>query len=270
MKKNLLFGFLAASALLGAAPLANAGVVLEEDFNQFTDGTTSKPGNVDIAASGKLGDVLLGWTGDAIYEAGGSLFVGTTDVLDFDPHSISTPDLDLDAKDGNIRITLRVKSWTEYGNMINIKAGDTKLSSPYFEDGEWHDFVIVTDKGLPGALSISSASLYSTPFFIDYLKIEQGDEVVPSPTSLRPTDYDGTTFSARWLSVPNATGYTVSVYNKDAKGNRINVKTYDAEPLPEGDTSGNRVIVTVDDNTLKYYFVVVAKRGTNVSTESNE
>ena len=210
MKKNLLFGFLAASALLGAAPLANAGVVLEEDFNQFTDGTTSKPGNVDIAASGKLGDVLLGWTGDAIYEAGGSLFVGTTDVLDFDPHSISTPDLDLDAKDGNIRITLRVKSWTEYGNMINIKAGDTKLSSPYFEDGEWHDFVIVTDKGLPGALSISSASLYSTPFFIDYLKIEQGDEVVPSPTSLRPTDYDGTTFSARWLSVPNATGYTVS------------------------------------------------------------
>ena len=59
MKKNLLFGFLAASALLGAAPLANAGVVLEEDFNQFTDGTTSKPGNVDIAASGKLGDVLL-------------------------------------------------------------------------------------------------------------------------------------------------------------------------------------------------------------------
>lgn len=270
MKKNLLFGFLAASALLGAAPLANAGVVLEEDFNQFTDGTTSKPGNVDIAASGKLGDVLLGWTGDAIYEAGGSLFVGTTDVLDFDPHSISTPDLDLDAKDGNIRITLRVKSWTEYGNMINIKAGDTKLSSPYFEDGEWHDFVIVTDKGLPGALSISSASLYSTPFFIDYLKIEQGDEVVPSPTSLRPTDYDGTTFSARWLSVPNATGYTVSVYNKDAEGNRINVKTYDAEPLPEGDTSGNRVIVTVDDNTLKYYFVVVAKRGTNVSTESNE
>ena len=270
MKKNLLFGFLAASALLGAAPLANAGVVLEEDFNQFTDGTTSKPGNVDIAASGKLGDMLLGWTGDAIYEAGGSLFVGTTDVLDFDPHSISTPDLDLDAKDGNIRITLRVKSWTEYGNMINIKAGDTKLGSPYFEDGEWHDFVIVTDKGLPGALSISSASLYSTPFFIDYLKIEQGDEVVPSPTSLRPTDYDGTTFSARWLSVPNATGYTVSVYNKDAEGNRINVKTYDAEPLPEGDTSGNRVIVTVDDNTLKYYFVVVAKRGTNVSTESNE
>lgn len=81
-----------------ATPLANAGVVLEEDFNQFTDGTTSKPGNVDIAASGKLGDVLLGWTGDAIYEAGGSLFVGTTDVLDFDPHSISTPDLDLDAK----------------------------------------------------------------------------------------------------------------------------------------------------------------------------
>ena len=64
MKKNLLFGFLAASALLGAAPLANAGVVLEEDFNQFTDGTTSKPGNVDIAASGKLGDVLLGWTGE--------------------------------------------------------------------------------------------------------------------------------------------------------------------------------------------------------------
>ena len=51
---------------------------------------------------------------------------------------------------------------------------------------------------------------------------------------------------------------------------RINVKTYDAEPLPEGDTSGNRVIVTVDDNTLKYYFVVVANRGTNVSTESNE
>lgn len=270
MKKNLLFGFLAATALLGAAPLANAGVVLEEDFNQFTEGTSSKPANVDIAASGKLGEVLLGWTGDAVYEAGGSLFVGTTNVLDFDPHSISTPDLDLNAADGHVRITLRVKSWTEYGNMINIKAGDTKLSSPYFEDGEWHDFVIVTDKGLPGSLTISSASLYSTPFFIDYLKIEQGEEVVPSPTSLRPTDYNGTTFSARWLTVPGATSYTVSVYNKDAEGNRINVKTYNADPLPEGDTSGNRVVVTVDDNTLKYYFVVVAKKGEYVSTESNE
>ena len=271
MNKNLLFGFLATTVLSwGNAPQASAEVVLEENFDQFTEGSVSKPAEVDIAASGKLGEQLLGWTGDAVYEAGGALFVGTTDIFDFDSHYITTPDLDLLAADGNIRITLRVKSWTKYGNMINIKAGDTKLSSPYFEDGDWHDFVIVTDKGLPGALSLSSASLYSTPFFIDYLKIEQGEDILMPPTSLRPTDYNGSTFTARWLSVPGATGYTVNVYNKDAEGNRVNLRTYEAAALPEGDTSGNRVVVTVADNTLKYYFTVVAKNATYESDESNE
>ena len=271
MNKNLLLGLLSAALLCGGVSQpASAGIVLEENFDQFTEGTNAKPADVNIGESGKLGELLLGWSGDAVYEAGGALFVGSTDIFDFDSHSLKTPDLDLKASDGNIRITLRVKSWTSYGNMININSDSGKLSSPYFEDGDWHDFVIVTDKDLDGALSLSSASAYSTAFFVDYLKIEQGEDILMPPTSLRPTDYNGSTFTARWLSVKGASSYTVSVYNKDAAGARINEVAYDAEALPEGDTSGNHVVVTVTDSSLKYYFTVVAKQGESVSDESNE
>lgn len=249
---------------------ATSTVALEQNFDGFTAGSEKTPDTDELVESGKLAEVLPGWTGKGLYAAGGKVLVGSTDLFDVDDHYIQTPALNLDKANGPVVITLRVRSTEAFGNMIYVYSGSTKLDTPYFEDDDWHDFTIMTDKDVLEGLKIYSASRFSTPFFIDYLKVEQSSDYLMPPTALRPVDYDGNTFTARWLSVANAAKYEIVVYNKDAEGNLINKKTYEADPLPEGDTSGNRLVVTVDDNSLKYYFYVIARSASGYGSQSGE
>lgn len=258
------------SLLCGNSLWAATTVALEEDFNGFTEGSEKTPGTDELVTSGKLASVLPGWSGEGLYSAGGSVFVGSTDIFDIDDHYIQTPALNLDKANGPVVVTLRVRSSEAYGNMIYVYSGSTKLDTPYFEDDEWHTFSIMTDKDVVEGLKIYSASRFSTPFFIDYLKVEQSSDYLMPPTALRPVDYDGNTFTARWLSVANAAKYEIVVYNKDDDGNLINKVTYEADPLPEGDTSGNRLVVTVADNSLKYYFYVIARSASGYGSQSGE
>lgn len=271
MKLVLLSCTLFATSMLFSAAntsAADINTALEEDFSAFTEGSVKAPAETDIAANGDLAAKLPGWTGDHIYSAGGALLVGSTDIFEDGDYFLQTADLNLSADNGAVRISLRLKSAEKYGNLIYVYGGDSRLGVLSMDDGNWHDFTVVVGSDVP-SVKLYSAGTFRTAFFIDSIKVEQGSGILLTPTSLRPIDYNGTTFTARWLTVAGATSYDVNVYSKDASGNKTDAFTLTAAPKTD-ESSGNFIVVTVPDSSKKWYYNVVAKTADSESLPSEE
>lgn len=242
--------------------------VFEENFDAFTEGSVGSPAETDIAESGKLAETLTGWSGQYVYEAGGSLLLGKDDLFDPGLGILTTSDLSLSADEAPIRITIRVKSAEKYGNLIYIYSGATKVATFSFDDGDWHEYTIVVGSSFENGLTIEGNNSTQTPFYIDYLKVEQNDHIVPTPTALPVNDFDGKTFTARWLSVSGATDYLVSLYSKNEDGTR----NYALEDASAGSGDVTSVQITIPEEVAgeTFYYNVKAKKGDDVSMESEE
>ena len=232
-------------------------VLLEENFDAFTEGSVETPATTDISSysSGKLADVLTGWRGSKVYEAGGSLRIGEDDFFASGAY-IQTPSLNAASPvlgGGNIRITVRLKSAIE-SNIVTVGSEMVGIS-----DSEWHDYVIVTDRSVYN-LKVSGVL---GSFYIDNVKVEQGTSILMTPTAYRPTDFDGTKFTASWKKVTNAESYLLDVYSYAADGSKEYVLKDDA-------VTETSKVVNVPSADKKYYFTVRAKTGENVSLESEE
>lgn len=244
-----------ASGVICAKGAQDATVALEEDFDAFTEGAVGAPAGDDIADvfNGKLSELLPGWRGSEVYEAGGSLCVGSDDLLSTEAY-LQTPSLQLVAADGNIRVEMRVKSLSDAGNII--LAGSRQLM---VYDGDWHDIVYVTDQSM---FNLRLAGMMGG-FYIDYLKIEQGESFVVAPEAERPVDFDGMQFTARWSAVSEADAYLLDVYTKDADG----TKHYIEQDRRE---TGTSAVIAVPDANGLYFYTVKAQVGENVSLPSDE
>ena len=243
-------------SFFAAAQTTDVRVVLEENFDEFTEGSIEAPGTDDISSvlNGKLSEVLPGWRGREVYEAGGALRIGEDDLSSASAY-LQTTTLSLSPSEGgNIKVTARIKAVNDFGNMLTIGS-----QSVVVYDDNWTDVVYVTDRSMYN-LRISAML---GAFYIDYLKIEQSETFLMTPDAYRPVDFDGEKFTAEWRSVSGAESYLVDVYTKDEEGN----KTY---VLQQEETVETSMVVTVPDSNQKYYYCVSAKAGDNVSMPSEE
>ena len=254
-KKAAVFMFLCCS-FLAAAQTSEVKVVLEENFDAFTEGSIETPGTDDISSvlNGKLSELLPGWRGREVYEAGGALRIGEDDLTSTSAY-LQTATLSLSPSEGgNIKVTARIKAVNDFGNMFSIGSYSVAVY-----DDNWTDVVYVTDRSM---YNLRISALLGA-FYIDYLKIEQSEAFLMAPEVYRPVDFDGEKFTAQWRSVSGAESYLVDVYTKDAEGN----KTY---VLQQEETTETSMVVTVADRNQKYYYCVTAKAGDNVSMPSEE
>ena len=243
-------------SFFATAQTTDVSVVLEENFDEFTEGSIEAPGTDDISSvlNGKLSEVLPGWRGREVYEAGGALRIGEDDLSSASAY-LQTTTLSLSPSEGgNIKVTARIKAVNDFGNMLTIGS-----QSVVVYDDNWTDVVYVTDRSMYN-LRISAML---GAFYIDYLKIEQSETFLMTPDAYRPVDFDGEKFTAEWRSVSGAESYLVDVYTKDEEGN----KTY---VLQQEETVETSMVVTVPDSNQKYYYCVSAKAGDNVSMPSEE
>ena len=243
-------------SFFAAAQTTDVRVVLEENFDEFTEGSIEAPGTDDISSvlNGKLSEVLPGWRGREVYEAGGALRIGEDDLSSASAY-LQTTTLSLSPSEGgNIKVTARIKAVNDFGNMLTIGS-----QSVVVYDDNWTDVVYVTDRSMYN-LRISAML---GAFYIDYLKIEQSETFLMTPDAYRPVDFDGEKFTAEWRSVSGAESYLVDVYTKDEEGN----KTY---VLQQEETVETSMVVTVPDSNQKYHYCVSAKAGDNVSMPSEE
>ena len=242
----------------------NITVVLNENLDAFTEGSVDSPGTVDIASflSGKLSKLLPDWKGTKVYEAGGCLkMTGGGSYSSY----LQTPRLDLKTGNSNgiVRISFRAKAVADYGDMISCEVGSSLNKVSFMpEDGEWHTFSFISEKG-----SVSTTiKFYSLleGFFIDDIKVEYSPSFIKAPEAQRPSDADGESFTASWTASYTATNYILDVYTKNAEGDKIPFLNEEFGSL----VRSKKVTGLSPEET--YYYTVRAKNETAISEYSNE
>lgn len=257
MKKKLRTLLLSALLLCGlAAQAADVTVVLEENFDAFTEGSESAPATVDISSysSNKLRNTLSGWSGSKVYEAGGCLKIGSSGNL-------RTATTDMSSNGGNLRITFRVKSLDTVG-AVDVQLGYNTANTFYLYDNNWTEIELILAGGRSSSYLTFKPNFVVEGILIDDLKVETSTDFLAAPVADIPTRADGTSFTAIWKSVSGATGYLLNVFTLDESGARQYV-------LQDQAVTGTSYSVTGLDPTKKHYYTVRAVRDNVISKESD-
>ncbi len=241
---------------LSATAQSDITVVLEQNFDAFTEGSEDNPATVDISSysSNKLRNTLTGWSGSRVYEAGGCLKIG-------EGGNLRTASTDMSSGGGNLRITFRVKTLDDVG-AVDVQLGYNTATTFYLYDNNWTEIEFITSGGRSTSYLTFKPNFVVNGILIDDLKVETSESFLAAPVANLPTQADGTSFTALWKSVTGATGYLLNVYTKDG-----DTRSY---VLQDQAVSGTSYQVTGLDEAATHYFNVRAVKGDIVSAESNE
>lgn len=255
MKKNLLSFVLSALAIFLCGGI-QAQTIIDENFDQFTEGSEDNPATTDISGySGKLYKTLK-WSGKYIYEAGGKLLIK-------DGGNLITKTLGTVDYGSSVKLTFDAKSPAAYGGAITVNfnyayTGDQTLQ---MEDNKWHTFSVILENASSTKAIKFTPFLASDGIFIDNVKVEAGT-FLKAPVAYQPETVSKTAFTAAWANVSGATVYLLDVYSKNGEE-----KNYLLKDEEVAETSKE---VTGLEEGKQYYFSVRAKSGDNVSDYSDE
>ncbi len=250
------FALMAATAFSVSAASSEISVVLDQNFDAFTEGSQDEPATVDISSysSGKLSTILPGWTGQYVYEAGGCLKIGASGNL-------RTASTDMSSGGGNLRITFKVKTLDNVG-AIDVQLGYNTAKTFYVYDSEWTTIEYITNGGRATSFLNFKPSFVVNGMLIDDLKVETSESFLAAPEVNQPIQADGVSFTALWKSVTGATGYLLDVYTKDGDNRVYTLQDYSV--------TGTSHYVSDLDATKTYFYTVRAVKDDIISAESEE
>lgn len=276
----LVAAFMASAAMpvLAARPAAGTGTfttVIEEDFSLFVKGTPDNPDPASViednAVLGNIPASLThepGWRGAMVHQAGGSAWV---DVYKAPAQTLSgmviTPVFANDNKNGYWIASIRAKlpagvsDNMEFAMNYGSGSGIDIDIVPISDTWTTVEAVFSADNEIPSIYFTFNAS--SSTVLVDDVKIEFYEPYLHAPKALPATDYDGTSFTARWGAVDEADAYLLSVYSKNSAGEREYVFT---------DRRTTATSMTVDGLEVDrdYCYVVKAVNDRYTSPESAE
>lgn len=260
MKKIFTTLMLVAMTMFSANTFAQT-VVLDENFDAFTNGSADAPGTVDITGYSssiehRLASILTGWTGRYVYEAGGALLIK-------DGGNLTTGYLNTSTDDACARATFKVKFMDSYGGCVKFTNGYSSAILLTAEDNEWHTMTIYFS-GSSYAKAKIEPYLSLNGMIIDDLKIETSPAFISAPTVYQPTSASKTEFTASWKKVTGATGYKLSVYSYDGSA-----RSYLLQDDELSATATSKVVTGLDASK-KYFYNVKTMKGEYVSEESEE
>ena len=241
----------------------NVTVVIDENFDSFTEGSEDAPATTDIGGySGKL--YKLGWSGSSskVYEAGGKLKVAGSGALE-------TGNLKKAVSTQVLKITARVRAAADYGEAITFAVGYSFKNQVVFNDNKWHDVTLYV-----GSVS-SSSRLKITPllegFFIDEIKAVTSPTIVAVPVPELPSQADGVSFTAKWAHDRTNKDYLLDVYSKADNGSKEYVLKDEVVKVVSAYASTVEKKVEGLDASKTYYYTVRGRnKNGNVSDYSDE
>lgn len=267
MKQKLLMlaMLLVAFAMGATAQDDNVTVVLDENFDSFTEGSEDEPATTDISSysSGKLSKNLTGWSGSKVYEAGGKLKISQGGNL-------QTTYLSKAVRGQASKITLRIRAVADYGEAVSIASGySSAFKQIVLTDDKWHDVVVYT--GSVTSTSKLKLTCMFEGFLIDLFKVETSPAMVVVPTPELPTQADGVSFTARWKHESSSADYLLDVYSKAANGDKEYV-LHDEVVKPSSAYAVNvaKKVTGLDAAKTYYYTVRGRNKAGNVSDYSDE
>ncbi len=267
MKQKLLMlaMLLVAFAMGATAQDDNVTVVLDENFDSFTEGSEDEPATTDLGGfSGKLyKDLHWSYSSSKVYAAGGKLKIASGGNLE-------TGSLSKAVRGQASKITLRLRAAASYGEAVTIGYGySNTIKQVVLTDNKWHDVVVYT-----GAITTSTKlklTCMFEGFLIDLFKVETSPSMVVVPTPELPTQADGVSFTARWKHETSSADYLLDVYSKAANGDKEYVLRDEVvKPSYASAISVMKKVTGLDATKTYYYTVRGRNKAGNVSDYSDE
>ncbi|MGL5895062.1 MAG: T9SS type A sorting domain-containing protein [Bacteroidales bacterium] len=172
---------LIATVLLASASAFAQTVVFEESFDKFTAGQANGSAN-STDVSSKLDEYTYqpGWTGYKVYQAGGSIKLGTSEK-----GWIETPAIELD---GKYSISFEAMAWSNDATEFKIiVGGNTYTVSPLNNTAYSFDpFSIEIQASSSSTIRFEGKQASKARFFLRNLKVTETSEVT-TPTLTAPS-----------------------------------------------------------------------------------
>ncbi len=214
------------ASLAAAATQAEGYVLLTEDFSKMSAGSESTPDGTYIADK-RTGAIpsnytsIPGWSGAAVYQAGGSCAIlkgkfsdgmgGISEETGF----LRTPQ---GAYAGELTLTLRarlLKSDKSSDKMdIALLDDNGRLESTSIDvTPEWHTYTVKLSKGKFSGCLIQLAML-NEEVLVDDITVTSVQTSIPAPQATAATAYTTDGFTANWQAAEQAESYLLTVYEK--------------------------------------------------------
>ena len=220
------------------AVTAESSVLLEEDFSKMSAGSESTPDGTYIADK-RTGAIPAsytktpGWSGAAIYQAGGACAILTGKYSDGnggyieDTGFLRTPQ---GAYAGDVTLTFRAKLY-DSAKTSDIMALTLMNSTSALErttadiTPQWKDYTVSFSRGeFSGCLIQMSMS--TEKVLVDDIKVTAVQTSIPAPVALPATNFTADGFTANWESSAQADSYLLTVYEKKVE-EAITIEDFD-------------------------------------------
>lgn len=203
-------------------------VIVSEDFSKFAAGSESEPDSKNIAdlRTGVIDaqyTAAPGWSGAAIYQAGGACAIMTGMYSgDNGPYEdtgfLRTP---LGDYAGNLAVTFRARLLSDDATsdvmavILNSTVGRLEAATVTVTP-EWQDFSVDFSKGLFSGCLVEM-SMLKEKVLIDDLTVTSVQTSIPAPIATAATDFTDNGFTANWLPTDEAESYLLTVYERDVE-----------------------------------------------------
>jgi len=171
-------------------------IALNEDFNGFTAGTPNSGANSsDVSTSLNTYTKVEGWTGDKIYQAGGTIKMGGSSALGY----IVTPELDLLGVD--YTLIFKAMAWSGDETDLKIYLDDTLIEtvSELNNDASYTlkpYSVTITGGTATSKIKFEGKQASKSRFFLEDVKISDLQQISGSPFTVTGTSKDITGLTA--------------------------------------------------------------------------
>lgn len=261
------------------------GVIYSCDFAFLSEGSETAPASIELDDWDNIPEELIGeenygFGGQGIMQAGGTLYVPFEYLDDPDssyPYEMEglfwTPDI-YEAMKVTIEVDAKIATGSEVDtDQLWVYASDYSYNFDY--DGadittEWQHLTLNID-ATSFVPESDDDSYYFTLFadrgadiVIKNIVIKGEQPALHVPVAEEYTDFSGTSFTANWSEVENATGYYLSVYNFD-----IDTKSPSDAVFEDQFTEDNHYTVTGLTSGNFYCYNVKATNGTFTTVASN-
>lgn len=244
-----------------------ATVVFKENFDKFIAGNELNPDKTDLT-TGDLGNIdenlthTPGWSGYKVFQAGGKAYLGVSE--EGRTGFLDTPVLEtLHNNKGAYHVRFRARTAKpDSEDVINILNCIPEETANLYSNSAkinftWKEYELP----LYGATDYCYVELYANKedILIDDFEIVLTG--IPAPVSHNVSNWEGTSFTASWEPVEEATSYLLSVYKVDQKG----IASFIIEDLEMTETT-----FKVDglDKRYTHFYYVKAKNADFISCPS--
>lgn len=228
--------------------------VLSENFNGFTAGTSTVPDGTDVSASLDTYTQTTGWTGLKIYQAAGTVKIGTSSALGY----IVTPEINLSANSGSFNLSFKSMAWSTDATSLKIYLNDVLVNTVTGLNNDATYTLGSFSVDLSGGTASSKIKFEGNiaakgRFFLEDLLITNGNAQSITPIAGSPfTINSGNTTTYAITGLTSQSNYSYKVRATDGNiftpySNAINVTTSPSTGLKDLQTSK---VYTLNGNIL--------------------